>query len=100
MRKSPYRLVPSDEVHHVTDPFPVGQYDGRLSVTDEGVETVTALAQCASRRILSSASRASCCAWKRLFMSTSAFVPWTSSTMRALMTVPKMTSTVSISMSV
>ena len=75
---------------------------GTVSVTNDEVIVAwfSADAQWASRFKRSRPSRASCCDWNRLFMSASAFVPWTKSAISAVMTVPKMTSTVSISTSV
>ena len=57
------RFVETLRVHQVIDPEPVLQYAGSVIVIDEaeevdGVAELTTLAQCTSRRILSSASRA------------------------------------------
>ena len=60
---------------------------------------VATLAQCTSRRILSSASLAVSCAWKRLFMSVSEFEACTKTVVRLVITTPMITSTVSISIS-
>ena len=74
---------------------------GSVSVTDEEDPVgVASLAQCASRLILSSASLAVSCAWKRLFMSVSELDAETKTVVRLVMTTPSTTMTVSISTSV
>ena len=70
-------------VHQVIEPLPVEQPVGSVRVTDEADPVgVATLAQWISRRILSSARRAVCWAWKRRFMSNSAFEAWTKSAVR------------------
>src|SRR5213593_786605 len=87
-------------VHHVIEPLPVLQYDGSVRVTDEEEpDGVATLPQWTSRRILSSATRAVSWAWKRLFMSNSAFDAVTKTVVRLPITIPMIESTISISMS-
>jgi hypothetical protein len=60
---------------------------------------VIELAQWISRRILSTATRASCCAWNRWFMSSSEFIARTKTVRSAPMTTARMTVTWSSSTS-
>jgi hypothetical protein len=72
-------------------PPEVGQVAGIVSVTDAAAPTgATDIAQCTSRRIRSSPSRASVCAWKRRFMSTSELVALTRRTLTEVMTLARM----------
>src|SRR5919199_631628 len=57
--------VPGREV--IGDPFPVGHWAGIETVIEAALVTVTPLAQWISRRIRSTAVRASSWTWKRLF---------------------------------
>ena len=67
---------------------------GSVKVTDVALEAVTALAQWMSLRILSSASRAFVWAWKRLFMSSSAFEPCTKTVVIPVITIDMIAITV------
>ncbi len=55
---------------------------------------MTPLEQWMSLRILSSAMRVALWAWKRLFMSSSAFEPWTKTVVIPVITIPMIATTV------
>jgi hypothetical protein len=71
-------------------PAAVGQVEGIVRVAiAPAEEMVTDWAQWTSRRRRSSPRRASVCAWKRRFMSTSELVALTSRTLTEVMMLPR-----------
>ena len=76
------------------DPPEVGHCAGSVTVMDADAPVgVIPLAQWISRRILSTATRADCCAWKRSFIWNSAFVAWTKRTVSPVRTTLRIAAT-------
>src|SRR5438105_4803641 len=89
---SVYR-VPDPDVQYVRSP-PQAAGILTMTVTVGYVAGSTLVAQWRLRRILSSARRAFCCAWKRVFMSTSAFEPDTKMVTRPPRMIPRIIITI------
>ena len=83
--------------HHriVVNPPEVGHAAGKVMATAVAEpDGVTDVAQWISRRSVSIASRALCCAWKRRFMSSSPFDAETKTVVRPPMTTERIATTV------